>query len=220
MPSEGRRERGDGRRSASSAVVAGLLILSLATFAAADDVRTVRASRDGAFALLSFSVPDLFDTAAEDELESGLPTRVALRIFVHAEDRSTPIWGSARSCEITYDLWDEVFHVHIKDERGESWVDTSERRDAVRLCTVLRNHRVSVAGIDPGPYVVDVVAELNPVSEDVLRGLQAWLRVSSASSAFGGEGQSFFGSFVAIFLNTRIGDADRTIRFRSEPVDL
>ena len=117
---------------------------------------------------------------------------------------------------MTYDLWDEVFHVHIEDERQSKWYDATSRNDAIRLCTVVRDTKLDVGGLPSGRYVVAVVAELNPVSTAMLEGLRAWLRVPSTT----GEGQSFFGSFVAIFINRRMGEADRTIRFRSSPFDL
>jgi len=81
---------------------------------------------------------------------------------------------------------------------------------------VVRDTKLDVGDLAAGRYVLSIVAELNPVSAAMLEGLRAWLRVPAAT----GEGQSLFGSFVAIFINRRMGEADRTIRFRSEPFDL
>jgi hypothetical protein len=184
--------------------------------AAAEEVRTVRTSRSGDTLTVAFSISDLLDEAAQEELESGLPTRIALRITLRSEDAAEGVRASIRTCEVTYDLWDEVFHVHIEDERQSKWYDATSRNDALRLCTVVRDTRIDVTGLPTGSYVVGVVAELNPVSTAMLEGLRAWLRVPASS----GEGQSFFGSFVAIFINRRIGEADRTLRFRSEPFEL
>ena len=190
--------------------------LAWASGAAAEDVRTVRTSRSGDTLTVSFSVSDLLDDSAQDELESGLPTRIALSISLRAENASEGVRASIRTCEVTYDLWDEVFHVHIEDERQSKWYDATSRNDAVRLCTVVRDTKLDVADLPAGRYVISVVAELNPVSTAMLEGLRAWLRVPATT----GEGQSFFGSFVAIFINRRMGEADRTIRFRSSPFDL
>jgi len=200
-------------------VFAGLLLLAVAAVARAQDVRTVRTSRSGDHLTVSFSVQDLVDRDAEADLESGLPTRVALRVSLRSEGSSDALRASIRTCEVTYDLWDEVFHVHIEDERRSRWYDATSRRDAIRLCTVVRDTRLSVRGLAAGKYVLDVVAELNPVSTEMLEGLRSWLRVPSGSGG-PGEGQSFFGSFVAIFINRRLGEADRTIRFRSAPFEL
>jgi hypothetical protein len=202
------------RRGALALLCAALLCSSPP--AAAEEVRTVRTSRSGDTLTVAFSISDLLDEAAQEELESGLPTRIALRITLRSEDAAEGVRASIRTCEVTYDLWDEVFHVHIEDERQSKWYDATSRNDALRLCTVVRDTKIDVAGLSSGPYVVGVVAELNPVSTAMLEGLRAWLRVPASS----GEGQSFFGSFVAIFINRRIGEADRTLRFRSEPFEL
>ncbi|NMC69644.1 MAG: DUF4390 domain-containing protein [Myxococcales bacterium] len=182
-----------------------------------ESVRTVRTTRDGDWLTVAFSVSDLLSDLAPEEIESGLPTRIALRIALRREDSSEAVRASIRTCEVIYDLWDEVFHVHLEDERQSRWYDATSRNDAVRLCTSVRDTRLNVRGVEGGRYVIGVIAELNPVSTQMLEGLRAWLRVPTGA---GGEGQSFFGSFVAIFINRRLGEADRTIRFRSEPFDL
>jgi hypothetical protein len=201
-----------------------LALLALGTLlavpAAAEEARSVRTARDGSDIILAFSVTDLFDTAAEEELESGLPTRVALRISLRRDGEDDPARASIRTCEVTYDLWDEVFHIHVEDERRSRWLDATSRRDAMRLCTVVRDARLDVSGLEAGGYQVEVVAELNPVSPEMLEGLRAWLRVPASSGSWGGEGESFFGSFVAVFINRRIGEADRTVRFHSATFDL
>ena len=197
-----------------------VLLLAMAGVASAEEVRTVRTSRSGDTLTVSFSFSDLLDDAAQEELESGLPTRIALRIALRPAGSADAVRASVRTCEITFDLWDEVFHIHIEDERQSKWYDATSRNDAVRLCTVVRDTRFDVAGLEAGSYEVGVIAELNPVSTAMLEGLRAWLRVPANSGSVGGEGQSFFGSFVAIFINRRIGEADRTIRFRSSAFEL
>jgi hypothetical protein len=212
-----RRPAGNGMtrvRAALGLLVAGLLCA--AASARAESVRTVRTSRSGNTLTVAFSVSDLLDDDAQAELESGLPTRIALRITLRPADASEGVRASIRTCEVTYDLWDEVFHVHIEDERQSKWYDATSRNDALHLCTVVRDTKLDVSDLPSGSYVVGVVAELNPVSTAMLEGLRAWLRVPAST----GEGQSFFGSFVAIFINRRIGEADRTIRFRSDPFEL
>ena len=213
-------ERAGGTRKGFWALGCAVVLLAMTGVASAEDVRTVRTSRSGDTLTVSFSVSDLLDDAAQEELESGLPTRIALRIALRTEGASDAVRASVRTCEITYDLWDQVFHIHIEDERQTKWYDATSRNDAVRLCTVVRDTRFDVAGLEAGSYEVAVIAELNPVSTAMLEGLRSWLRVPANSGAVGGEGQSFFGSFVAIFINRRIGEADRTIRFRSAAFEL
>ena len=194
-------------------VISGLLGVE----AWAEAERSVRTTRTGDWLTVAFSVSDLLNEAAQEELESGLPTRIALRVALRPEGGSDAVRASIRTCEVTYDLWDEVFHVHLEDERQSKWYDATSRNDAIRLCTAVRDTRLNVRGLAAGRYVIAVVAELNPVSTQMLEGLRAWLRVPTGA---GGEGQSFFGSFVAIFINRRLGEADRTIQFRSAPFEL
>lgn len=194
-------------------VVSGLLAVE----AWAESVRSVRTTRAGDWLTVAYSVSDLLNDAAQEELESGLPTRIALRVALRPEGGSDAVRASIRTCEVTYDLWDEVFHVHLEDERQSKWYDATSRNDAIRLCTSVRDTQLNVRGLAAGRYVIAVVAELNPVSTQMLEGLRAWLRVPTGA---GGEGQSFFGSFVAIFINRRLGEADRTIQFRSAPFEL
>jgi hypothetical protein len=157
------------RRGALALLCAALLCSSPP--AAAEEVRTVRTSRSGDTLTVAFSISDLLDEAAQEELESGLPTRIALRITLRSEDAAEGVRASIRTCEVTYDLWDEVFHVHIEDERQSKWYDATSRNDALRLCTVVRDTRIDVTGLPTGSYVVGVVAELNPVSTAMLEGL-------------------------------------------------
>jgi hypothetical protein len=207
------RHRGRPWWAPLTALVLGLLCVQ----AWADPVRSVRTTRNGDWLTVAYSVSDLLDEEAQEELESGLPTRIALRAALQPEDGSGAVRASIRTCEVTYDLWDEVFRIHLEDERQSKWYDATSRNDAIRLCTSIRDTKLNVRGLEPGSYIITVVAELNPVSTEMLEGLRAWLRVPTGAS---GEGQSFFGSFVAIFINRRLGEADRTIRFRSSPFDL
>lgn len=205
------------RRRPWWAALAAALVVLLGVQAWAESERSVRTTRSGDWLTVAYSVSDLLDEAAQEELESGLPTRIALRVALRPEDGEDAVRASIRTCEVTYDLWDEVFHIHLEDERQSKWYDATSRNDAIRLCTSIRDTKLNVRGLPAGRYVIEVVAELNPVSTQMLEGLRAWLRVPTGA---GGEGQSFFGSFVAIFINRRLGEADRTIRFRSAPFEL
>jgi hypothetical protein len=64
-------------------------------------------------------------------------------------------------------------------------------------------------------YVLKMVIELNPVSRETLAEVRRWL-----SQGTGGgldRGGAFFGSFVSVFYNPKIADADRVLRIRSQP---
>src|SRR6185295_6879255 len=66
-------------------------------------------------------------------------------------------------------------------------------------------------------YVVLVRGDLNPISEDLLADVRRWLMLPARGQRRIGAGDSFFGSFVSIFVNPRIEDSERQVRFVSQP---
>ncbi len=71
-----------------------------------------------------------------------------------------------------------------------------------------------------GRYVLAVRGDLNPISEDLLVEVRRWLVQPSRGQRRLGAGDSFFGSFVSIFVNPRIEDSERQVRFVSQPFAL
>ncbi|MGE3764560.1 MAG: hypothetical protein AB7L94_20035, partial [Kofleriaceae bacterium] len=64
-------------------------------------------------------------------------------------------------------------------------------------------------------FMVAMEIELNPVSKETLAQVRRWL-----SQGTGGgldRGGAFFGSFVSVFVNPKIAEADRVLRMRSQP---
>jgi hypothetical protein len=64
-------------------------------------------------------------------------------------------------------------------------------------------------------FMLAMQAELNPVSKETLAEVRRWL-----SQGTGGgldRGGAFFGSFVSVFVNPKIPEADRVLRVRSQP---
>ena len=59
--------------------------------------------------------------------------------------------------------------------------------------------------------------DLNPISEDLLADVRRWLVQPARGQRRLGAGDSFFGSFVSIFVNPRIEDSERQVRFASQP---
>jgi len=58
-----------------------------------------------------------------------------------------------------------------------------------------------------------VIVELNAISDSTVERMRRWLARSEEGSKM--TGGAFFGSFVSIFVNRRIGSAERVLRFRS-----
>ena len=65
-------------------------------------------------------------------------------------------------------------------------------------------------------YVVMARGDLNPISEDLLADVRRWLVQPAHGQRKLGAGDSFFGSFVSIFVNPHIEDSERQVRFQSQ----
>lgn len=209
-----------------SRVLAALLVLLFAAAIpdAAVAQRGVAARRMGVrwsstVPELSFSARDLIDADARRKLESGLPQTIVMRTFAYRDGGRRPIAVAGRSCRVVYDLWEEIYRVQIQTETEDRSVTVSSIADVLARCLVSR--RVRVGGVDDwrgqaGRRVYfAVLVELNPLSPDTVQRIRRWLARPAGGRV---EGEAFFGSFVSMFVNRRIGEAERTVRFRSQPV--
>jgi hypothetical protein len=168
---------------------------------------------------VSFSARDLVNADVRRKLESGLPQTIEMTIFAYAKGRARPITIVPRACRITYDLWEEVYRVQLKTAQE----DRSERVGS--LDAVLKRCLVAdEEGLGKGKKFTKhqrvyfaVLVEFNPLSSDTVQKIRRWL---ARPSGGGFEGDAFFGSFVSLFVNRRIGDAERTMRFRSQTVEV
>ncbi|HEX4445611.1 MAG TPA: hypothetical protein VH044_02700, partial [Polyangiaceae bacterium] len=95
----------------------------------------------------SFSYRDvLSDPALVKKLSSGLPMVIAMRAYVYREGLDTPVALAPRVCRVVYDLWDEVYRVHVSEPERER--DQAAVLDGVlRLCTEARDLPVVRRGL-------------------------------------------------------------------------
>ena len=88
------------------------------------------------------------------------------------------------------------------------------------LRTVSQVHQHPIAELDRiavGPhYFLAMVVQLNPVDEHMLAEMRRWLTKSTSESQLDSS-SSFFGSFVSVFVNPKLQEADRVLRLRSQP---
>lgn len=166
-----------------------------------------------------FSAIDLADRSLRSKLESGLPQTLVMRIYAYRED-GQPLVVILRHCRVTYDLWDEVYRLEIRDrsrDRNESYGNA----DAVlRRCLVAEHSPVGrpddYAGARGEHIYFAVLLELNPLSPDTVHRLRRWLARPAGGGRIGSD--AFFGSFVSLFVNHRIGAAERSLRFQTQRV--
>ncbi|MCG8557003.1 MAG: hypothetical protein MJD61_17220 [Proteobacteria bacterium] len=172
---------------------------------------------------LSFEVVDFVDRSVADKLESGLAQTLVTRVLAYTPGAKRPVSVGLASCRIVYDLWQEQYRV--EQQRGTQHARTWSQRSAGKVIErCLRFHKLRIGR--PGDFArvrgqrvfFEIVVELNPLSPATLQRIRRWLARPGAGGQL--ERSAFFGSFVSMFVNRRIGSAQRTRRYRSAVVSV
>ncbi|HVT08344.1 MAG TPA: hypothetical protein VHO67_12875 [Polyangia bacterium] len=209
-----------------AAAAALLLLAAMAGAARADEplpVRRIGVTVDRGQLAVSVGLQDLFGEPERQRLKSGFSTRILVRVALEDASTGDAVALAVWRAEILYDIWDEKFSLRTAanaapEQRGVA----ASPEEAVARTAVLVDFPVApVARLSPhGRYVVAVRGDLNPISEDLLLEVRRWLVQPSHGQRRLGAGDSFFGSFVSIFVNPRIEDSERQVRFVSQPFAL
>ena len=210
------------RRAAATMVLASALMAAPATARAADPapLREVGFATIQGRLTVSVGLQDLFGEAERQRLKSGFATRVLVRVALEEAATGEPVAVAVQRAEIVYDIWDEKFGVRTSDGLGvERRAVAPTADEAIRRAAVLVDLPViDAARLHPGAvYLLAVRGDLNPISEDLLIEVRRWLVQPARGQRRLGAGDSFFGSFVSIFVNPRIEDSERQVRFVSQP---
>lgn len=200
------------------ALIALAILLAATVALAQDDVprRALAVRFQEGVAQVDAEASDLADDALRRRLASGLPQTLVTRVYAFRGEETTPLAIGVRSCRVTHDPWGLTYRVQIQNESSDR-TETMRSADAViDACLDLRALRVGRASdwtAARGARVsLAVLVELNPLSPDTVHRIRRWL---ARPDGAGVESDAFFGSFVSLFVNRRIGEAERTIRYRS-----
>ncbi len=162
-------------------------------------------------------ISKLFDNAAYEALDSGFASTVVIRIWIYPRDSTDPIAFMLVHRQVLYNLWDEVYELRFDEPRGKVVSKDKRKSEAFKRLTDIND--LPVARLADLPYdqvyLLAMELELNPVSRETLAEVRRWL-----SQGTGGgldRGGAFFGSFVSVFVNPKIAEADRVLRLRSQP---
>lgn len=182
-------------------------------------VRTTGIARKADKLVISVGLQDLFGPRDVERLLSGFSTRVLIRAALVRDGGDEPIAQATRLAEIVYDLWDEKLRVRFstgKPGAAETQVVATPKA-AVDLATSLVGFPVVESGrLEAGAsYHVSLRADLNPISEELVSNLRRWLSHPTGRGR-SGSGDSFFGSFVSVFVNPRVDDSERLLQFVSQ----
>jgi hypothetical protein len=166
----------------------------------------------------SFSYRDvLLDPTLVKKLSSGLPMVIAMRAYLYRTGDDAPVALAPRVCRVVYDLWDEVYRVHVSESERER--DQAAVLDGVlRLCTEARDLPIVRRGLlDAGQsYFLGVVVDVNPVSQEIVDQMRGWMSRPTGSTGIG-PSDALFGSFVQLFVR-QIATSDATLTFRTQIV--
>lgn len=201
-----------------------LALLLVASTARADDDdkpedQHMRFVEHGDELTVSANIAKLFDSSAYNALSSGFVTNVELDMFVNARDAKQTVAETKVKRSVVYDMWDEIYAVKLCDTCKPLKVKSPA--EALKLITTLEDVPVaSTADIPPGSpddniYYLALVASLNPVDAKTQTEVRRWLSQSQGGGL--DRGSTFFGSFVSVFVNSKLAPADRVLRVRSQP---
>jgi hypothetical protein len=182
-------------------------------------IRYTGLQRSGGKLLVSVGLQDLITGADRQRLTSGFATRILIRVYLHEEGVSEPVAVAFQRAEIVYDLWDEKFRLRVsRDSGGEMQSEAKTTDDVVwRTCSLWRFPVADVARLRrDARYFLAFRADLNPISEELLADVRRWLVQPPRGQRRVGAGDSVFGSFVSIFVNPRVEDSERQVRFLSQ----
>jgi hypothetical protein len=181
------------------------------------ELQKMRFVERGASLHVTASIAKLFDRAAYEALDSGFTSTVLIRIWIYPKDGNDPVAFMGITRQVLYNLWDEVYELKFDEPGGRKIVKEKRKAEALKRLTSLDD--LAIAPLASLPYekiyLLAMEIELNPVDPKLLAEVRRWL-----SQGTGGgldRGGAFFGSFVSVFVNPKIAEADRVIRIRSQP---
>jgi hypothetical protein len=208
------------------AAIVAAATLAIATTAHAEDddkpeIQPMRFVESGddlrVTALPGRGIGKLFDGAGYEALGSGIPSTVVIRIQITPEDSDTPVAEKLIKRSVSYNVWNEVYELHVDGTNQKKDPTVRLRADALKWLTAIDDlpvARLAVLPVDK-VFVLKMVAELNPVSKETLAEVRRWLSQGNGGGL--DRGGAFFGSFVSVFYNPKIADADRVLRIQSRP---
>jgi hypothetical protein len=160
---------------------------------------------------------ELVDEALRTRLGSGLPQWLVTHVSLHRSEDETALARGVRTCRVAYDLWARTFHVERQLGSDIEPVSHPELEAVVERCVDLDGIELRSelgAPLASGERAsVRARLELNPLSPDTVHRIRQWLARPDGREA---GGETFFGRFVGLLVNRRIGVAERVVAWRSE----
>lgn len=167
----------------------------------------------------SFDFSDLIDEGIRQKLRRGLPTRILLTALTFRSASDVPVASTYQSCKVTWHVWEEMYRVEITQPSAtltrRHWTPTLE--GVLRRCAAANQLLVAdSSALSTGETVyLESIVRINPLDEALMNKLRQWVtRPSRTTTA--APGSALFSTFTGLFMQ-RIGDAEKTMRFRTRP---
>jgi hypothetical protein len=200
-------------------VAAAVLFVALPSHADDDkpELQRMRFIERGKNLTANGNIAKLFNEAAYEQLNSGFPSTIQIGTAVYPRGANDPISVGVELRTVVYDLWDEQYVIRIEGQGGKRTRKVKYRAEALKILTAIDDFPIAALSNIPyeDVFILRITVQLNPVSKETLAEVRRWL-----SQGTGGgldRGGVFFGSFVSVFVNPKIADADRVLRIRSQP---
>lgn len=210
-----------GVRSArGGAFAAAIATLAVATRAQAATMETRKVAmtwdKDGVLHGVLPYRDALEDKTIQRRLDEGLPVTLVMRGYVIPSGGGDPIALTARSCNITWQIWDEVWYVAVNGGKRTLAINKSA---IYRKCIdedqiIVARKTLPSASTN---YRLVVRVEVNPVSEEMLKQIQSWVTRPTGSSGAITPGDALFSSFVGVFMKKAV-TADKIVEFQTDPL--
>ena len=207
------------RRAAAALLAAALLVTPFATAGLPTRAATFAWDKSGNLRG-TFNYQDALDEKIQKRLKNGLAVTIVMRGFVYrAGSPTTPIALAGHTCKVAYDLWNEVFRVVVN---GVTKPPVVNMKGVYRLCTDMTDLPISDrktlkgSGVD---YYLAVKVEVNPISDKLIKEMQAWVTRPLGANPGGtiGTGDALFATFVSVFMQKNVANADKVIEFQTNP---
>jgi hypothetical protein len=206
-------------RPAAQAIL--ILLLLVASARADDDKAETQhmrfVERGDVLTVTSTALTKLFDTTTYDALASGVVSTVVIRIWIYPDGSKDPVAFVLVQRQVSYEPWDEIFYLNLDEPGGRKKLKEKRQADALKRLTTIEDLPVAKLASLPYDqvYLLAMQVELNPVDDKTLAEVRRWLTQGSGGGL--DRGGAFFGSFVSVFVNPKIPQADRVLRIRSQP---
>jgi hypothetical protein len=176
----------------------------------------VRLVERGDWLTMSTKINKLFDNAAYAALDSGFVQTVIIRMWVYPQGGNEPIAFTALERHCVRDMWADEYDLLFVDQNARTKVVVKRHADALEQLTDLSEIQIAQSALLPYEQVFQLAieAELNPVSKETQAEVRRWLSRGAGNDL--DHNSTFFGSFVSVFVNSKLPDADRVLRLRSQ----